>query len=773
MITAHSQSINDIDFENLRAEQVSDQQLRRIWQQAQERDLTLQQLNDIAVARGMSPSEASKLRNRLRQIRLTPQQDSTGLNQPPGDRNRSMAPIEPDSVTRTDNVKDSTFIYGYDLFRTSGKGFAPSLNIPTPENYELGAGDELIIDIWGAAENTYQLEINPEGTIRIPNLGPIFLSGLTIESARVKIKKQLLKIYSGLGTESPANQRVFMQLSLGKIRSINVTLIGEVEVPGSYTLPSLATVFNALYSAGGPTKKGSFRKIEILRDNSVIARLDIYDFLAFSDQSDNIRLEDQDIIKVPPFLNRVTLEGEVKKPGLYELKKDETIADLLTFSSGFTSEAYQKSLRIERKTDRELSIKNVAKSDFDTFELKAGDNITVDKILDRYANRVEIRGAVFRPGAYELTDSTTLYSLIQRAEGVREDVFTNRGLIIREQQDLTTEAIAFNVGNVLSNPEEHDIQLQRNDMVRITSIFTLREELSVTISGSVINGGTFSYLDGMTLEDLIFRANGFRDEAAPYRVEVARRIVEGSPDSYSSRIAELFTFSVKEDLELSEEASNFELMPFDQVFVRKSPAYEVQRNVTINGEVLYPGNYTLESEEDRVSDIIERAGGLTSDAYPKGAQLFRDEANAGQVALNLGQILEDPGSKYDYLMRRGDRIVIPKLLQTVKITGQVNFPVSTRYQKGKSFNQYIDAAGGFTDSAYAKGAYVVYANGDVDRTKKFLFFKNRPKLEPGAQIVVPKAEAEEELSTRERIAILSIVVSTLAVIANVVDNLGN
>ena len=794
---AHSQSIDDIDFENLTSEQLSDGQLRQLMQRAEDRGLSPQQLNDLAVARGMSPTEAAKLQERLRQIRLDGGDGGGGTDTQQVDRQRN---VEKGVTPANQSNNQNSNIFGYDLFRQSTKAFAPSLNIPTPENYVLGAKDELIIDIWGGAENTYQLEISPEGTIRIPNLGPVYLNGLTIEEARTKIREQLSKIYAGLKPDSPSEQRVFMQISLGNVRSINVTIIGEISVPGSYTLPSLATVFNALYTAGGPTRRGSFRKIEIIRDNEIVAELDIYDFLVFSDQSDNIRLQDQDVIKIPTFLNRVQLSGQVKQGGLFELKGGETISNLLTYAGGFTAEAYQKTIKIERKTDTELSIKNVDKPQFDTFALKSGDEITVGKILDRYENRVEIRGAVFRPGTYELTDTTTLYSLIQRAEGVKEDVFTNRGLIIREQEDLTTEAIAFNVGNVLSNPSEHDMQLQRNDVVRITSIFTLREELSVTISGSVINGGTFNYLKEMTLEDLIFRANGFRDEAAPYRIEVARRIVEGDPDTYSPRIADLFTFSVDEDLILDEQASDFKLMPFDQVFVRKSPAYEVQRNITINGEVLYPGSYTLESEEDRVSDIIERAGGLTKNAYPAGANLMRrkqdvsqtlniDEVsdslqvggtilerksgNMQQVALNLPKILANPGSEFDYLLQEADRITIPKQLQTVQISGEVLFPVSVRYKKGKSFGDYISAAGGFAEQADAKRAFVVYANGEVDRTKKFLFIKNRPKLKPGARIVVPQEEVEEELSTRERIAILSIFISTLAVIANVVDNLGN
>jgi len=788
-LLAHSQDVNSIDFENLRADQLSDQQIERLWEAAQERGLSLNELEKLAIARGMQPSEVIKLRGRLREIQSKSVGEGNFLTNGRG-RDTASGGFFGDSLM-TDSLslaqRDSLQldslalrkrelrrkIFGYGLFTSQTAGFEPSLNIPTPENYQLGPGDELIIDIWGASENTYQLSISPEGNIQIPGLGPVHLTGLRIEEAREKLRTKLTEIHAGLAAETPPSQKAYMQVSLGSIRSIKVSMIGEVNRPGTYTLPSLATVFNALYSAGGPTVDGSFRTIEVIRNNKIVATLDIYDFLVHSDQSDNIRLQDQDVIKIPPFKNRIELKGEAKKTGLFEMEEGETLKDLLTISGGFTANAYKKRIKIERKTDTELSIKDVKKSEYPTFKLKLGDIIRIGELLDRYENRVEIRGAVFREGSYELDDTTTVYSLIQRAEGLRGDAFLNRGLIYRTREDLTTESIAFSVRDIMQNPEKNDIALIKDDIVRISSIFDLREEFSIEINGSVQEPGEYPFVNNMTLEDLIFQASGFKEEAAPYRIEVARRIVDGDPSTYTPKIANIFNFSVDENLRLSKKASSFTIQPFDKIFVRKSPAYEIQQDVVLGGEVLYPGKYTLSNENTRVSDIIERAGGLTQDAFPEGATLHRTENNVGQISLNLPEILDQPGSKFDYLLERGDSLYVPKELQTVRITGAVLFPVGVRYEKGRSFNHYIDAAGGYSDLADSKKAFVVYANGEVDRIKKFLFFKNKPKLEPGARIVVPVKQEERSLSPQERIGIITAIISTLAIIANVVDNLGN
>lgn len=794
--SAIAQNIENFDFENLRASEVSDQQLEQLWERAQEEGYSISEIEQLALARGAPRAEVSTLINRLRQVRLQSEQGEGG-----GDGEgqlRSVQDMEEigaqRDTTRQDTLRDK--IFGADLFRDRNVEFTPSLNIPTPDNYQLGPGDEIVIDIWGAAEQNYRETVSPEGTISISGLGPINLNGLTIEEARERLISSLSNIYSGLEEDEDGIIDTFARISLGNVRSIKVTVLGEARTPGTYTLPSLATVFNALYSAGGPNNNGSFRKIDVIRGDSIAATLDIYDFLVYGDQSDNIRLRDNDIIKIDPYLSRAEVEGETKREGYFELKSSETIEDLITYAGGFTDDAYRKRLRIISNTEDERRIDDIKFPEESNFELNSGSVVKVDTVLDRFENRVEINGAVFRPGAYALSDTTTLHSIIDRAEGIRGDAFMNRGLIFREQDDLTTEAIPFNVREVVNNPDEYDIPLQRNDVIQISSIFDLREDYNVSIVGAVQDPGEFEYADNMTLEDLIFQADGFRESAVPYRIEVSRRVDKGADSAFVSReTAEIHRFTVDEDLELDEEDADFTLEPFDKVYVRSSPSYTEQEDVTIEGEVLFPGEYTIDERDMRISELIERAGGLNDYAYVEGANLTRqveeeqevdttfinlagedttsqqEDLSGGEnkVGIDLAKIMENPGSEYDLILREGDVLEIPKELQTVRMAGGVIYPVSVRYEDSKSVKDYIRSAGGVTENGKRKDAYVVYANGEVDRAKRFLFFRNYPDVRPGATIYVPEEEPEPGMSAQERVALLSAIVSIAATLNNIMN----
>ncbi|WP_445665896.1 SLBB domain-containing protein [Fodinibius sp. AD559] len=826
-IAASGQSITDIDFENIKVDNLSEQQIQQIKAEAESRGLSTNEVVQLAVARGMPQTEAQKLQRRLGQVSGAGNQRDGGTS----DRMRFSTPDtaranEFDSFFRADTRRDSlqfyqdirflkyqiqqdslklerqklrNKIFGFELFQNATTSFQPALNIPTPQDYQLGPGDQLLIDIWGAAETTYQPQVTPEGTINIPNIGPIPLSGLTIEEASDKLHERLGEIYSGLNPADSAQKDTYMQISLGQVRSINVSVIGEVRQPGSYSLPSLATVFNALYSAGGPSVTGSFRDIQVIRGDSIATTFDLYDLLINSNQTDNIRLQSQDIIKINPYINRVEVTGEVKRDGIYETKEGDRLADLIKYAGGFTGDAYSHRIRITGNDSRQRTIDDVTKPNFENYEITNGDSVAVGKVLDRFKNLVEIKGAVFREGKYALTDTSTVATLIERAEGLRGDAFQNRGLIYREQEDYTLKTIPFDVAEVMSNPDK-DIPLEKNDLIMISSILDMKLNYFVEIEGPVQNPDKYEFAEEMTLEDLILQAGGFKQGATPNHVEVARRKTRANQDDYNtSQIAQIHRFDLNEDLSLGSEASNFVLNPFDKVYIRSIPNYTEQKNIVISGEVKYPGSYSLESKNDRISDIIQRAGGLTGNAYPEGATLYReledgqlsnsnqgdpqgfiaadttgrrleqeDQITISKIGISLPDIMKNPGSKYDLFVQEADSIVIPEELQTVTVDGGVFYPRSVRYQEGMNYKDYIGSAGGFTNLARKGRAYIIYANGDVEKVNRFLFFKNYPEVKPGAKLVVPEKPESAKLSPQERISILSAITSTAALIVTTI-----
>lgn len=837
--TVSAQNLSNMDFQNMNVDNLSDQQLRQMYQQLQSRGISINQAVQMAVARGMPQNQASRLAQRLQRVstsvaggarsglagqgRLRTQPiDTSNFGMPglfPGDTTGFMpgmfaSPAMLKYQVRQDSIqlakrKLRDRIFGYSLFSVSDQSFQPALNIPTPINYQLGPGDEVIIDIWGAAEMTYQLVVSPDGMINIQNLGPIHVSGLTIKEVNERLYERLGEIYSGLNPPNESNKDTYMQVTLGQVRSIDVTVLGEVRMPGTYTISSLSTVFNALIAAGGPSTTGSFRKINVLRGDSVATSFDLYDLLVASDQSDNIRLRSQDIVQVQPYINRVEITGEIKRPGIYELKKKETLADLIQYAGDFTDKAYTDRIKVIGNTPKQKRITDVNKGRFDNFILSNGDSVHVGKILDRFVNKVEIRGAVYRPGEYALNDTTTLYSLIQRADGLMGDAFMNRGIIYRTRDNYTIESISFNVRELMDNPVEHNIKLLKNDIVKISSIFELRENFTIGINGPILQPGQYEFVYDMTLEDLIYQAGGFRQEADPHRIEVARRIRDISDSTRvppsngtSSKIANIYTFKVSENLTLSKRGSKFKLQPFDEVYIRELPNYEQQKEIHVVGEVKYPGKYSLSSRDDRISDLIKRAGGITSEAYTQGATLFRqqefiqqraqqtqaniegqndEEENEqnlqnqrlAQVGINLPRVLNNPGSKYDLYLEEGDSLFVPKQLQTVTVKGGVFYPTTIRFEGDRSFQDYITAAGGYTELAKKKSAYIIYPNGDVDRAKSFLFFKNFPDVAPGATIVVPEKDQLTRLSPQERISIYSSITSTAVLIVTTIIQITN
>lgn len=682
-------------------------------------------------------------------------------------------------------------IFGHSLFSSRNLSFEPSANLATPVNYRLGPGDEVIIDIWGASENTIRQTISPEGTILVRGLGPVHLSGMTVKEANSFLQREFSKIYSGISGTEPNSE---IKLTLGDIRTIQINIMGEVSVPGTYTLSAFSTVFHALYRAGGVNRIGSLRSIKVVRDGKTFADLDVYDFIMKGKMKDDIRLQEGDVIIVDPYQSLVEIVGKVKRPMFYEMKPTETVATILNYAGGFTGDAYKKAIRLVRKSGREHQVFNVDEMDYSVFRLDDGDMITVDAVLDRFENRVEIRGAVYRAGLYQLDGTVnTVKQLIKKAEGLRGDAFLNRVIIDREHEDLSHEIIAIDLGGLL-NGTIADIPLQKNDILYIPSITDLKEEETVAIYGEVANPGTFLFSKNMTIEDLLVQAGGLLEEAATTRVEVTRRIKDPKSTSFSSVLGKTFTFDIKDGFIVGGNAENFYLEPFDAVYIRRSPAYRRQQNVVVAGEVLFSGSYSLLKKNERLSDLVSKAGGVTPDAYVKGARLIRklsDEERRRQndairmaqngegkdsisiqklnlsdtytVGIDLEKALANPKSDYDLVLREGDVLYIPEYVNTVKISGSVMYPNAVVYQKGKNLKFYINQAGGYGNMAKKKKVYVVYMNGTVSRLKA----RNASAIEPGCEIIVP--------SKKKHMAMAEIlgISSTTATIAAMVATMAN
>ncbi|RDB06277.1 sugar transporter [Runella aurantiaca] len=734
-----------------KVEQLSDSQVKAFYEKAKASGMSEMQIEQAALAQGFTLSDISLMRKRLAEV-----QDKENKEDLTDTDSLKLSRQQIGKLSKRDIQKDTLKIpkkeplkvYGSELFNTEGLTFEPSLRIATPKNYQLGPDDELLVEIYGDAKGSYRLKVSPEGTVKVLNLAPIYVSGLTIEEARDKIVGRLRQSYAGLNSSGS-----FASINLGNIRSIKVMVTGEVVKPGVYTVSSLATAFNALYLCGGPNKNGSFRAINVIRNNKVVRTIDIYDFLLRASQADNIILQDQDIIQVPFYLTRVELDGEVKRPAIYELKKGETLQQLVDLAGGFNEHAYQASITMRRNTDKARKVVTVIKNEYATFLPQSGDAIMVGKVLERFDNKVVIEGAISRPGEYALGDNLkTLKDLINQSEGVREDAFLNRALIHREKPNREPEVIAVALGKVLSN-ELPDIELKNQDSVVISSIKNLREEYFVTIVGEINNPSDFPFAEAMTVSDLITQAGGLTDGAIDSRIEIARRIKDNNlPDVAENVTIQIITLKINRDLSLLPADKEFKLQPFDIVYIRKSTRYDKQRSVVILGEVNYPGTYAIQNNSERVTQLLERAGGPKLNGYLPNAVFRRD---GGRIALDIQRIVDNPALESNIILEEGDTIFVPERSELVRIDGAVLNPSVVNYSKGFSYENYLSQAGGYGDRAMKSRVYVTYANGYTERTRKFLFFNIRPKIQPGSVISVPYKPKDERRSDLTGPVILS------------------
>ncbi len=658
-------------------------------------------------------------------------------------------------------------IFGASLFQNDKLSFEPNMRIATPKNYQLGPDDELDIHVFGDVLDNFKVKVSPEGTVKILNLNPIYVNGLSMDAASDRIISRLRQLYQGLNKSGSGS---FAQVTLSGVRSIKVILTGEVTFPGTYTVSSLATVFNALYMAGGPNRNGSFRDIRVIRNNKVVTTLDLYDFLLRADQKDNIHLNDQDIIRVGDYENRVELDGEVKRPYIYEMTKNETFKDLLRYAGGFTEKAYTYTINVRRNTSRELKLFNISQDEVDTFLPSNGDVYTIGTIIERYENRVEVQGAVFRPGNYAIEAGlSTVKELIKKSEGLREDAFLNRATLTRRKENYDPEVLPLDLGKILRG-EVADVPLQREDVLTVYSINSLREKRTVNIVGEVNAPGEFEYKEGMKVADLILQAKGLKESASYANLELARRIItHGNGDAQGAKI-EIISFTIDGTLKISNEGNQVSLQPFDIVSIRRAPNYEEQRSVKIQGMVNFPGSYAIQNNQQRISDLIQRAGGLRPDGYLEGGKLIR---GATTVGVNLKEILKNPASQENLQLMAGDELTIPRLQQTVKLTGAVQNPLAVSYKEDFSLKEYIAEAGGYTINANRKKMYVTYANGVSNQIRKFLIFKKNPRIEPGSEIVIPAypENRKKGISAAEAIGLTSSLVSVSIAIITLINNI--
>lgn len=683
-------------------------------------------------------------------------------------------------------------IYGKNIFNRKNLSFAPDVNIPTPANYKLAAGDEVVIEIWGASQASFRRVISPEGSINIDNLGPITLSGMTVETANTYVKNKLASLYSGVNDMDGTSH---IKLTLGQIRTIQINVMGEVAVPGTYSISSLSSIFHALYLAGGINDIGSLREISLVRKGNKIETVDIYDFLLYGKTTDT-RLFDGDVIMVPPYKSLVNIRGQVKRPMFYEMTEKETVDNLIKYAGGFTGGAYADKISLVRKTGGYDKIFTLNEAQRAAFNVADGDSISIDGGLALYDNRVQITGNVFRPGYYEIGgDIKTVKDLVIKAGNPKENAFLDRVILTREKEDLTLETLALNLNNILSGASP-DIALRKNDILLIASN-RIEEDLGdLAIFGLVAEPGTYDFAYNTTIKDLILKAGGLLSSASTARVDVSRRIIDPTSTTTNTIIAETFTFSIEDGL-VADGKDGFVLKPYDQVYVRRSPGYEAQRNVMLEGEVIFPGEYTLEVKEQRISDLVKQAGGTTPHAFLDGARLVRqqskeerlrqlqsinmlqrgnkedslsveslDTASEYTIGIDLKKALSNPKSNFDIVLKPGDRLFIPEFDNTVKINGAVMFPNTVLYQKGMTLQDYVNQAGGFSDLAQKKRVYIVYMNGMTAKAKG----SSKSLLKPGCEIVVPTKEVKPKMSTGEIIGITSGVVSMASVIALLINS---
>ena len=800
------------DISNLNLRELTDPQIDLLLRRAGSQGYNEFDILKIAQSQGFTLDEIDKLDKRFKSAKNVNRIAET-----------ATAPLE-ETRLRKQWLQDievfreiDSDVFGYNVFRgTSFLSFQSNLNLPTPSDYILGPGDKIFIDIYGESEAYYQVEVSPEGNALLENIGPVSLSGLKLNDAKNRLKNKLRKIYTGI-----SSGKTSINISVGIPRAIRINIAGEVQLPGTYNFSAFNTLYNALYVAGGITEDASLRDIRLYRNNKLISSVDVYDFLKSGDMSTDVRLDNGDLILVGTYKNRVTIKGNVITPGRFEFIEDESLLDLINYAGGFRENAYRKSVKITRIFDDKLKIVDVNSDQFEFFNLKSGDIVEVGQIINKFENKVVIKGSVYRPGIYSFEEGLSLKKLIEKSEGLKPDTYFEKAIITRTNEDLSTTTISFNLRNELSKNDDQ-IFLKQDDVVSISSINDLREDRYLEISGEINNPGIYPYSQNIKLNDLIIIAGGLKNKATLRNIEVSR--LKSSNNNDFDKSSEIMYVN------LNENNDSFELKPFDHIIIRKDPSIEALTYANIEGEVKYPGKYAISSRKERISDFIERAGGIKDYAYLKGGTLIRKteffdkksetdkqiddleklkdklvsssnlskaeeslllrvdeninklktqnssnqdfsdyvkkervseilERNLStekyttnmseSIGINLESILKNPGSKSDLLVQEGDIIVVPKKLETVRLRGELLYPTTVRHMPSRGLKYYINSSGGFDSKAKRNGTYVVYANGDVARTKKFLFFNLYPKAEPGCEVIVPRKSEKNPLAVSQ------------------------
>ena len=788
-LSAQVQNLNLEQLAYINVDQLSDEQIQSFWEKAQAQGYSITDLETAARVKGVPVSQITKLRQRIMTL-------STSVKKRTATSGNKPTSSEQEIFGRTGReTKDSIMVtkksrvFGYDFFQNPKISFAPTINVPTPESYIINTGDELLVEVWGAAESSTTQKVDNQGNIILPMAGKVHVGGLNFVEAKARINTALRKIYAGISAPEGSYAKVYTGVSIANIRTVKVNIIGEVEVPGTYSLSALSTVINALYTSGGPTENGSFRNIQVVRGGKTIAHLDIYNFLLKGSQEGNINLNDQDVIIVPPYKNQVEVIGFVKREGLYEVKEGEKLSSLVDYFGGFKSNAYKDIMVVERIVGAKREVKEVPFSDAGKFAMQGGDKLLVHKLSDIYHNRISITGAVYQPGNYAYSEGMTVLDLIDKAAGVREEAYLNRAILFRSIDRVDKQSLNFSLKDLLE--KKQTIALQPNDSLHIYGRDSLIAKPMVRIEGAVRKPQKFAYAKGLYPADLIIMAGGFIEGADQTQVQVARQL----NDANFKTISKVYTVSLSK-----EGGDSIALEPNDIVTVHYEKGYVPQQVVKIEGEVSFPGFYAILSKEERISSLIERSGGLAPYAYVEGATLVRKkdknekddkaqekqlkklkktdkdltlietkeeektpEASEYRVGINLKKIMENKNSYQDLVLKDGDVLIIPSEKQTVEVKGLVLAPSLVRYEKGKSTRSYINSAGGFSDNAQKKSVYVVYANGDVKGTSRFLFFRSYPKVSPGALVIVPEKPEKKSLSTTETVSVMT-ALTTLAIL---------
>ena len=751
-------------YSPLMAQNMSDSQVLEYVKEGIKQGKEQKQLASELARKGVTQEQAMRVKQLYEQQNNVNASNATGTDVNESRLREEMKENTSDMLEAhpsTQDIARSNQVFGRNIFNTRNLTFEPSVNVATPLNYRLGPGDEVIIDIWGASQNTIRQQISPDGTINIQKIGPVNLNGLTISEANDYLKKTLNKIYNGLNnTNDPTSD---IRLTLGSIRTIQINVMGEVVQPGTYSLSSFSTVFHALYRAGGVSDIGSLRNVQLVRNGKNIATIDVYQFIMKGNIQDDIRLQEGDVVIVPAYDVLVKIDGKVKRPMRFEMKKDESLSTLISYAGGFDADAYTRSLRVVRQNGQEYEVNTVKDLDYSVYKMRNGDVVTAEAILNRFTNKLEIRGAVYRPGIYQLNGKlNTVRELVNEAQGLTGDAFLNRAVLYRQREDLTTEVIPVDIKAIMDGTSQNII-LAKNDILYIPSIHDLEDRGDVVIHGEVAKPDSYPYADNMTLEDLIIQAGGLREAASVVRVDVSRRIRNPHSTVDNDTIGRTYTFSLKEGF-VVDGTPGFVLQPYDEVYVRRSPGYQAQQNVVVEGEILFGGSYAMTSREERLSDLINKAGGTTNYAYLRGAKLTRvategEKKRMGDVirlmsrqlgeammdslgvrvedhftvGIDLEKAIANPGSASDLVLREGDVVFIPKNTNTVTINGAVMVPNTVSYIKGENIDYYLNQAGGYSDNAKKSKKFIVYMNGQVTKVKG----SGKKQIEPGCEIIVP------------------------------------